>query len=170
MEHINKDIIEKLKTSIQLFNDFSDEELFSFLKLMKSEHFEDAQPIFQEYDEGDKMYILIKGGVRISKTLGKKDGVRQDTELTTLQAGECFGEIGLIDKRVRSASATATETSFLFSISHETLDKVSMNPNYAGLSIKLYRNFSKMLAKRLREQNDKYVDLSFKITHKGSDA
>ncbi len=167
---INKDIIEKLKTSIPLFSDFTDEELLSFLKLMKSENFENGEAIFQEYDEGDQMYILIKGLVKISKAIRKKEGNRQDTILATLQPGECFGEMVLIDRRVRSASATSEGSSFLFSISHDTLNKIAANPKYAGLSIKLFRNFSKMLAKRLREQNDKYVDLSFKISRQETDS
>ena len=168
MIQINQNIIEKLKSSIPLFSDFTDDELLAFLKLMKSEKFEDGQEIFPEHGTGDKMFILIQGQVQISKSLGKKDGIRQNAILATLQPGECFGEMVLIDRRVRSAGAISNGESFLFSINYKTLETVAASPKYATLSVKLYRSFSKMLAKRLRELNDKYVDLSFKIGRKDS--
>jgi len=166
MVTLNKDLIERLKSSIEFFDDFTDDELIAFLKLMKTEQFLESAPIFREFEEGDTMYILLKGEVKIHRRMGKKDGVDQDTTLATLNAGECFGEIGLIDRRARSASATAVTKTLLFTISHDTLFKVSINQNYSRLTAKLYRNFSKMLARRLRESNDKLVDLSFKAQSK----
>jgi CRP-like cAMP-binding protein len=163
---LNNDIIERLRSSVPFFTDFSNEELVAFLKLMKSETFKESDVIFKEFEKGDKMYIILKGSVQISRKMGKKNGVMQDTELAVLEAGECLGEMGLIDQRSRSATAKAKTTAVVFSISHDTLYKVSRNPKYSHLSAKLYRNFAAMLAKRLRESNDKLVDLSFKILNK----
>lgn len=166
MVTLNKDLIARLKSSIQFFDDFTDDELIAFLKLMKTQEYQEDEPIFKEFEDGDTMYIILKGDVKIHRRMGKKDGIDQVATLAKLNAGECFGEIGLIDRRARSASATAVTKTLLFTISHDTLIRVSMNQNYSRLTAKLYRNFSKMLAKRLRDSNDKLVDLSFKAQGK----
>ena len=69
------------------------------------------------------MFILINGHVSISKRLGKKKGALQETELAVIKPGQCFGEMGLIDKRARSAKATAKDNAVLFSISDTMLVK-----------------------------------------------
>jgi len=159
---IKREIFQRLKESIQFFNNFSDEELISFLKLMHSETFFDGDVIFKEFDSGKKMYILFTGNVVISKRIGKKDGQQMETTLAKLEPGECFGEIGLIDHRPRSATAKAQGKTLLFSISDEKMMRISRNPRYSILSFKLYRNFAMVLASRLRETNQKVVNLSMK--------
>lgn len=160
---IKKEIFQRLKTSIPFFKGFSDEEIIAFLRLMKSEKYDEGDEVFKEFEPGDKMYIILTGEVCITKRVGKQGGKDKNTELATLQAGECFGELGLIDQRARSASAYAKGSAFLFSINSKTLYNVCNNPKFSRLGVKLYRNFSVMLAKRLRESNDKYVGLTFEL-------
>jgi len=115
--------------------------------------------IFKEFDEGTKMYILFSGVVKISKRVGVLDGAVKETEITQLHPGDAFGELGLLDHRPRSASARAVEDAMLFSITTEKLEKIGRNPKFAFLSYKLFRNFSTTLASRLRNTNQKVVDL-----------
>lgn len=160
MIKISKEIFERLKTSVEFFHDFSDLELFTFLKFMNPENFHDGEVIFEEDVPGDKLYILINGNVRISKRAGKKGGVVKETELATIQPGQCFGEMGLIDKRARSAKATAKGNALLFSISDKMLVRISNNRKFFPITLKLYRNFAQMLARRLRDSNQKVVELA----------
>jgi len=159
MIRINRQIFERLQTSVEFFKGFSDGELYTFLKFMNPERFKDGETIFEENVFGSKMYILINGNVVISKRIGKKDGVMKETELAVLNPGECFGEMGMIDQRRRSAKATAKGNSLLFSITDEMLTQISGTRKYFTLAYKLYRNFAQMLANRLRESNLKVVDL-----------
>lgn len=159
MTSLPRELFERLKRNVQFFSGFSDEELLSFLRLMKSEKFKDGEVIFKEGETGDKMYILLKGQVQIIKRGGKiVGGGHQETLLATLEAGECFGEMGMIDRRARSATARSSGDSFLFSMAENTIYRISINPKYASLSSKLFRNFAIMLARRLREINQKYVN------------
>ena len=48
MIKINRQIFERLQTSVEFFKNFSDEELFTFLKFMNPERFVDADIIFKE--------------------------------------------------------------------------------------------------------------------------
>jgi len=62
-------------------------------------------PLFEEGDEGDSVYLIAGGSVRI-----EKDGI----PLATRGAGDCVGEFALLDDGRRSASAVAaTDSSIL---------------------------------------------------------
>ncbi len=162
MIKISSDVFEKLKSSVDFFGDFSDQELHNFLRCMNPEHFKKGEIIFEENVPGDKMYIVINGKVSITKRLGKKEGKMQETELAVIGSGKCFGEMGLIDRRARSAKATAKENALLFSVTDQMLMTISANRQFFLLSFKLYRNFAKLLANRLRDTNIKVVDLEAK--------
>jgi CRP-like cAMP-binding protein len=163
MIRINREIFERLKNSVDFFQDFSDGELFTFMKFMNPERFKDGEVIFEENAFGNKMYILINGKVIISKRIGRKDGVMKETQLALLNPGECFGEMGLLDQRRRSAKATAKDNALLFSITDAMLTQISVTRKYFPLAYKLYRNFAKMLAVRLRDSNLKVVDLEARV-------
>ena len=162
MIKINRSIFERLQVSVEFFKGFTDAELYTFLKFMNPERYKDGDTIFEDNVFGSKMYILINGNVVISKTIGKKDGIDKETELAVLNPGECFGEMGLLDQRRRSAKATARGNSLLFSINDEMLTQISGTRKYFAIAYKLYRNFAKMLAIRLRDSNLKVVDLESK--------
>ncbi|MBU2512955.1 cyclic nucleotide-binding domain-containing protein [bacterium] len=163
MIKISKEIFERLKSSVEFFHDFSDLELFTFLKFMNPEHFADRDIIFEEDVPGDKLFILINGQVSITKRTGKKGGVVKETELAVIQPGQCFGEMGLIDRRARSAKATAKGNAVLFSITETMLIRISNSRKFFPISLKLYRNFAQMLARRLRDSNQKVVELAAKF-------
>jgi hypothetical protein len=55
MIKIDKSIFERLKLSVEFFNNFTDQELFTFLKFMNPEHFNDGDFILEEDIPGDKM-------------------------------------------------------------------------------------------------------------------
>jgi CRP/FNR family transcriptional regulator, cyclic AMP receptor protein len=60
--------------------------------------------IFREAEGGDRMYIIQKGKVRISKRIG-------DTEhtLAILEKGEFFGEMAIVTRSPRTATAVALD-------------------------------------------------------------
>jgi CRP/FNR family cyclic AMP-dependent transcriptional regulator len=62
---------------------------------------EPGEILFHEGDEGDKMYIIQSGNVRISKALhGEKH------ELAILGKGDFFGEMAIVTNEKRTATAT----------------------------------------------------------------
>ena len=64
-----------------------------------------GEVIFHENDEGDVAYIIDQGRVEVTKKLEGKE-----IHLSTLNAGEIFGEMALIDSSLRMASAEAAST------------------------------------------------------------
>lgn len=149
---LNKEIFDRLRTSVSFFSNFSDSELLALLKLSNRETFSQNEIIFKENTPGDKMYIIMSGVVRISKYLGNQ----KEEVLAKLEAGACFGEMGIIDQSPRSARATVEGGEALILVIKESLLKESN----LLLAYKLYKAFSVMLAKRLRETNEKLKDFS----------
>ncbi len=76
---------------------------------MRTRRFRRGEVIFHVGDPGDALFIIVSGDVKISLPSDSGD----EAILTTLHAGEAFGELALLDGAPRSASATAigpTET------------------------------------------------------------
>jgi len=144
---LSKEIFTKLKGSVSFFASFTDGELIALLKLAETESFTDGQVIFKEKTRGDKMYIILTGTVRISRAIGNK----QEEVLVRLKPGACFGEMGVIDQSPRSASATVEGGSAVLLSLKDSL----LSQRNVLLAYKLYKNFSIMLAGRMRETNDK---------------
>ena len=152
---LSKEIFQKLKESVSFFSSFSSNELLALLKSANSESFDDGEIIFKEETHGDKMYIILKGTVRISKYLETE----KEEVLAKLEAGACFGEMGVIDQSPRSASATVEGGSAVMLVISET----TLSEHNVLLAYKLYKNFALMLSERLRDTNDKLQDSAIQI-------
>jgi len=76
------------------------------------DHFKAGDVIFREGDIGEDAYLVEHG--KVSITIQREDETRL---LATISAGDMFGEIALIDKMTRTASATVVEDASLIRIS-----------------------------------------------------
>jgi uncharacterized membrane protein len=84
--------------------------------------------LFRAGDEGDAMYLIEQGTVRIC--VRAKDG--HEVTLTELHRGDFFGEMALLDGKPRSADARVAEDARLAVLSREHfLSFVRSNPNVA---------------------------------------
>ena len=106
-------------------------------------HYAAGHVLFHEGDEGEEMFIVQSGRVAIKKKV--KDG--SDTTLAVLEKGDFFGEMALLERLPRSATAECLEESDLIVINGETLgDMIKANPEIA---VRMLRKQSI----RLRETN-----------------
>ena len=78
--------------------------------------YSNGEIIFREGENGDVMYVIQSGKVKISKNSSSGD-----ITMATLQSGEIFGEMALFDKLPRSASATAEGDTRILSIDKKKL-------------------------------------------------
>ena len=60
------------------------------------------QVIFKENEEGEQMYIIQEGSVKISKMIAGKEHI-----LAVLNKGDFFGEMAIVSRMKRTATATA---------------------------------------------------------------
>lgn len=111
------------------------------------EHYEDGEIIFRQGQLGDRMYIVLGGGVRIFR-----EDRGHETVLANLGLGEAFGELALFDNHPRSASARATGPTELRVITHEEYMELDCDM--------IIRQMLVTLAKRLRSINEAFERLA----------
>jgi uncharacterized protein (TIGR02266 family) len=138
-----------LISRVPLFQELDTIEIEEMVRILVREEFHPGDPLFQEGDVGDKMYIIIRGAVDIVKAAGKGPG----QILVTLKPGDFLGEMSLIDDAPRSASAVAAEESVIFSINKK--DLALLFDQAPIIAAKIYKFFVTTLNQRLRETNEK---------------
>jgi CRP/FNR family cyclic AMP-dependent transcriptional regulator len=111
--------------------------------------FQDFEVIFEEGSLGDEMYIVHSGEVHLVK---KSPG--REMVIATIQPGEFFGEMALVDNAPRSVSAVAgTDQTRLLALDRDKfLFLVSHQPAFA-LTV------MHVLCQRIREMNERLSNL-----------
>lgn len=107
--------------------------------------------LFQEGDLGEEMYIIQSGKVKISKRIR---GVEKT--LATLEKGEFFGEMAILNDKPRSATAETLEDCDMLVIDRKTFDALIRGNTEIAV------RFIKRLADRLRETNEQMEALMIK--------
>lgn len=92
------DIVSRLR-GVALFANLGPAELDSIARRMKEVHFEAGRAIATQGDAGVGFHLIVEGEAEVTG-----EGVPRHR----IGAGGYFGEIGLIDGGVRSATVTAT--------------------------------------------------------------
>ena len=139
----------ELLSKIGLFSSLQPTYLRRIATLGLEEDYAPDALIFKEGAVGDKVYLIISGAVRISRTV---PGMGEEA-LAVLKAGNHFGEMALIDDFPRSADARAHEACRLFVIRKEDLEDLLFVDR--DLAYDLLWSFVRTLSGRLRETNDK---------------
>ncbi len=120
--------------------------------LSKEEKLAESEYVFREGEDGDRMFIVLEGQVMISKQIV---GAGEEA-LAFLERGDYFGEMALIDQQPRSADARAHDNgAVVLSISREVLEGILDIQKVS--SLRLLRLLCNLIAKRLREIDDKLV-------------
>ena len=105
--------------------------------------FENGEVIFRENEPGNEMYLIIQGAVEIRKATGPASS----KTLISLGKGDLFGEMAIIEKKPRSASAVAVEPTKLLGINEKLYESMIVsNPDFA-------RKMSRVLSERIRKSN-----------------
>src|SRR5436190_16326819 len=113
---------------VPLFESLDDETARKLCQLLESIDCKAKTPLFRAGDEGDAMYVIERGKVRIC--VQATDG--RDMTLTELGRGDFFGEMALLDGQRRSADAIVAEDSRLAVLSREHfLSFVRSSPDIA---------------------------------------
>lgn len=134
---------------IPLFADLNKAEIERIRALLKSESFKAATTIFEEGDEGKRLFIVEAGKVRISKFV---PGIGEEA-LAILNPGDFFGEMSLLDDAPRSAHAIAHEDCKVLYIDGSDFEGLLFVDK--DLAYSVLWGFVRNLSRRLRETNNK---------------
>lgn len=135
---------------VPLFSDLPEEDLERLARVAVRKTYPKENVIFFEQDEGDSLFIISRGSVKIAKI--SDEG--KEVILAILGPGEFFGDMSLLDNQPRSATVIAVEETEVSAIRRkEFLSQIQENPQ---LAVKLMS----VLSQRLREANRKIGNLA----------
>ncbi len=131
----------KLQTlqAVPLFRFLNYQELVKIASLTVLRHFVADEVIFNEGDEGEELFVVLSGRVRVQKG---------DQILVAFGQGEHFGEMALIDREPRSATVTAVDDTRLLAMKRP--DFFHIIKHEREMAVKLLWQFLGVLTERLR--------------------
>lgn len=113
--------------------------------------YSDGEVIFREGEEGEKMYVIQDGKVKITK-----QSPSGDLMIATLGSGDIFGEMALLDRMPRSATAIAFGKARLLGI-----DKNKLFQSLSRDSTLAFRILESM-SQRIRRMDEELAKLKKK--------
>jgi CRP-like cAMP-binding protein len=131
---------------MSLFKLLNQAELEIVSQTVREKSYLRGENIFVENQDGDTVYVISSGTVKISKLCQGKE-----LEVITLYAGDFFGEIALFERVPRTATARVVENATLILINRDDFARLIAQCPQAGIKI-LYRIIQDM-AKRLQRMN-----------------
>lgn len=139
-----RDLYEELELSQMEINFLS--------SLSQEKRYQPGEVLFREGEPGDRMYVILEGRVMISKYI---PGAGEEA-LAFLERGDFFGEMALIDDQPRSADAKAHhQGAVVLSIPREVVSGIL--DIHKVSSLRLLKILCRLVAKRLRELDEKIV-------------
>lgn len=140
-------------SSIAVFGSLSKAELALLERSMLILEPQNGEEIFAQGDVADAVYAIISGDGHVR--IGAVDRRSRALMVEVFDIGDIFGEIGVIDGRVRTAGATAEGRLRLARINASAfLDALSSAP-------KLGEAVCRLLAGRLRRTSELFQDAAF---------
>lgn len=140
----------RLVKRVPLFSQLDDDDLEKIRRLCVTQHYIKDQIILIEEEAGNTLFLIQKGRVKVSRI--SDDG--REVILSILEPGDFFGELSLIDGKVRSASVTAIEDSEVLMLRRG--DFLGLLADYPQISISLMKE----LAARIRKSDTQIKSLS----------
>ena len=120
---------------VDLFKTIPAEELSAIAQITDEVEYAPQQTVFKEGDQGDAMYLIVDGRVKIF--VGERN-------LAELGTGQCFGEMAILDSEPRSATIVAQKDVVLLEISREDFYELMADEH------EISQGIVKVLVRRLR--------------------
>lgn len=132
---------------VELFAGRKETTLAALEQCMEKRHVAAGEQIFARGENGDELFLIRRGAVRIVLPLSD----RQSHHLGTFGRGAFFGEMAFLDGETRSANAVAFTDCELYVLSRRAFDKFA--EDHRKLGLRLMEGIASVLASRLRYTN-----------------
>jgi CRP/FNR family cyclic AMP-dependent transcriptional regulator len=134
-----------------LFKNLLPDELAMIVDLVVDRDYRAGETIFVEGAPGDAVFVIASGEVDIS--VSSPMGA---VHLATIKAPAFFGEMSLIDKEYRSATARARVDSRLLQLTNESLHAFAKSHRNGFTWVVV--NIARALSARLRDANRRLME------------
>ena len=133
----------QLLSRLQLFRnvDLYSEAIDGLLSLCDYREMTEGETLLSPEAENHYLYVIISGRLVIQL------GPHEEIPLTTVEPGECVGEMSIIDSRVPSAQVSASEPTKLLQIEQDVLWRL------VSISHEIARNLLYIMSERVRYSN-----------------
>lgn len=136
-----------------LLANFNANELVLLSSFGDSRSYQPGDIVIRQGDENDHLYLVLKGKLEV---LQEVDGA--DRVVAVLEAGDSLGEVSIFDPGPASATVRAGSEAEVWLITRDSLERLhTANPKVA---YRLLTRITTCLSKRMRDMNDKLVDLA----------
>jgi uncharacterized membrane protein len=130
-------------SKIPIFRQLDQTELENLAESVDQVIYRAGEVVFHENDQGDALYVIDSGAVRI----WVRDEDVQEVTLSELQPGEFFGELAVLDSGERSANATAIVDTRLHRLRRDDFQRFLLQYPHAATDV------IREIAARLRQTN-----------------
>ncbi|MBU0495570.1 MAG: cyclic nucleotide-binding domain-containing protein [Chloroflexi bacterium] len=139
----------KFLHEIPLFAGLSEDELELVEQVGQAERYSVGYVIFDEHSPGEAMYVIQRGQVDIQMTPPHgSDATDEPRTIASLEAGDVFGEVALVDQGLRTARALCAKPTLLLVFGRKDVLRLAQDHPHIGYV--LMRNVAEALAFKLR--------------------
>lgn len=132
------------------FKEFTDSEIWELIRAGDWATYPKGSEIIREGDSDQSVYIILAGMAEVGKG---------GSRIQTLQAGDCFGEMGYLAHTTRSATVTALSEVSLMMVNSKTIGRASTDAQLRFLKV-----FVKTLIERLSETTSALSQANARLT------
>ena len=136
-----------------IFSNLSDLELGEIVKVLSMRSFSAGEVLFREGEEGDAIYVLYRGSVKVLKEVEPE----RCQVIGMLSKHSVFGEMAIIDGMKRSATARAETDTMVFRIEKRHFDQMIARDSVAALKLCYY--IARIISRRKRESLEQIARL-----------
>jgi CRP-like cAMP-binding protein len=130
-----------------LFRGLNNDEISDLLVYFEQKQYATTDKIVSAGDPGGGLFLIVSGKINV-KVGGKV--------IVTLEPGEVFGEVSLLDEQPRTATIFALTDVMLMNLSREAFAR--MKNDEAAISMQLVTNIALILCHRIRSANEVIVE------------
>ena len=136
---------------IKLFAGLGRDQLEYFARYLEPVKVPQFGNLVRKGQNGDAMYVVLDGELRALTIIEGKESI-----LATMGAGDCFGEISLLDQGPRSADVVANRDSTLLKLTHAAFERLVREA--PALALPFVLALSREAVLRVRHATKRYED------------
>ena len=144
-----------LAKKIKIFHGLNTEQLKRIEPYLEEIKFTPGEWVFEEGTNATGMFVIRSGSIEVWKSVeSEKCGFC----LGGLVAGDCFGEMSLVDCQRRSANVLAKTDLSVFYLPYDAMSQIyESDPKLFGL---LILNIAREISRRLRSTDNSFVEFA----------
>ena len=141
-------------SDLQALQGLGIEEFTVLERFLKREQYHKGETVFKEGDKDNALYFITKGSADVTITLPDTSHKKR---LQSFSSGTVFGEMALLDAKLRSANVEAKEDLVCYKLTKDGF--IQLKEVYPQISATILINISRIMASRLRLANDMVMEL-----------